>query len=59
MNSFSFNSYFNSDCGFDSDDADFDELDCSDPLAMVSHGYRFVKPHLTSSHLVPFYCIKT
>ncbi|GAA6091948.1 uncharacterized protein LOC113635103 [Tachysurus ichikawai] len=27
-------SYFNSDCGFDSDDADFDELDCSDPLAM-------------------------
>ncbi|XP_060751785.1 interleukin-1 beta-like isoform X2 [Tachysurus vachellii] len=27
-------SYFNSDSGFDSDDADFDELDCSDPLAM-------------------------
>ncbi|GAA6099369.1 interleukin-1 beta, partial [Tachysurus ichikawai] len=27
-------SYFNSDCGFDSDDADFDELDCSDPLAI-------------------------
>ncbi|KAK2823327.1 hypothetical protein Q7C36_019927 [Tachysurus vachellii] len=29
-------SYFNSASGFDSDDADFDELDCSDPLAMSS-----------------------
>ncbi|XP_058267192.1 interleukin-1 beta-like [Hemibagrus wyckioides] len=27
-------SYFASDYGFDSDDTDFDELDCSDPLAM-------------------------
>nr|AFL93442.1 IL-1 beta [Hemibagrus macropterus] len=29
-------SYFGSDSGFDSDDTDFDELDCSDPLAMSS-----------------------
>lgn len=50
MNSFPFNSYFGIDYGFDSDDTDFDELDCSDPLAMVSHGYRFVKHHL------PFHC---
>ncbi|KAF4082151.1 hypothetical protein AMELA_G00148380 [Ameiurus melas] len=28
--------FFDSDCGFDSDDMDFDELDCSDPLAMSS-----------------------
>ncbi|MCJ8742356.1 hypothetical protein PDJAM_G00081160 [Pangasius djambal] len=34
MNSFPFNSCFDSDCGFDSHDMDFDELDCSDPLAM-------------------------
>lgn len=34
MNSLPFNSYLDNDC---SDDTDFDKLDCSDPLAMVSH----------------------
>ncbi|KAK3521828.1 hypothetical protein QTP70_018564 [Hemibagrus guttatus] len=52
-------SYFGSDSGFDSEDTDFDELDCSDPLAMVSHGYRFVKHHLTSTRSFLYTVSKT